>query len=265
MKHGPDNPNAEGPVAFDAATFGYGGDAEAVAGVSAVLRAGRVTALIGPNAAGKTTLLRLALGQVRPGSGSVALHGRPAASWDAGERARRVAYVPQRGSAAFGFSARRVVAMGRHAWGDTEHVGEALRRVGLHGEADRPVAELSGGQQQRVWLARAWAQSRGAGGADPAEASVVLADEPTSGQDLGHAHASLGLLRELAGEGRAVLAVLHGLDEAARWADEVWLMHGGQLVAAGPREAVLVPGVLGPAFGVTLEAVAGGAAWVVAD
>ena len=229
-------------------------------GVHVQVRAGSLTVLLGPNGSGKSTLLRLLLGQLRPDAGAVSLGGRDLRKWPARELARRVAYVPQRGSVSLGFSVAEVVAMGRFAFGDRAYVDEALERMELTDLADRPVRELSGGQQQRVMLARAWAQSRGvmtAGGREVIDEAgrVVLADEPAAHLDLRHVQATMAMLRELADEGKAVLVVLHDLTLAQRWADEVVLLAGGRVVAQGGPEAVLVGRVLEPVYGVSLREV----------
>ncbi len=238
--------------------------------ISARLTPGRLTALLGPNAAGKSTLLKAMLGQVAPSAGSVTLDGVPVGELAGPALARRVSYVPQRGEASFAFTVREVVAMGRYAHGDRIYIDAALERCGLSGLADRPVSALSGGQRQRVLIARAWAQSRSgkgraaaagqpgsegafSGGVLPgAGGGVVLADEPAAGLDLNHAYSMMGLLKAMAGEGLAVLVVLHGLELAGRWADEVWLMDAGRLVARGPAGQVLRRGVLEPVYGVRL-------------
>ncbi|MEM9916308.1 MAG: ABC transporter ATP-binding protein [Planctomycetota bacterium] len=258
-------------------TFGYGpprnhprkksngpSDAKALDDVSAALRPGRVTVVLGPNASGKSTLLRVMLGQLEPWAGTVTLGGAggPAVASLAGKPlARRVSYVPQRGGVSFAFSVRQIVAMGRFAFGDERFVDDALEKCGITDLAGRAFNELSGGQQQRVLIARAWAQSRGVGdtpekNVEPAMRTlpgVVLADEPASSLDLRHAHAAMALFREMADEGLAVLVVLHGLELATRWADEVWLMDRGRIVAAGGADAVLRPEVLSPVYGLGLD------------
>ena len=222
---------------------------DAAAGLHLQVRSGRLTALLGPNGSGKSTLLRLLLGQLRPDRGAVTLMGRDLRAWRPRELARRVAYVPQRGSVSLGFTVREVVAMGRFAFGDRAGVVEAMAALDLAGLADRPVRELSGGQQQRVLLARAWAQSRGElGGARPA--AGVLADEPATHLDLRHVQESMKLLKALAAEGCAVLVVLHDLSLAQRWADEVVLLHRGVVAAQGSPADVLTPQQLRPIFGV---------------
>lgn len=236
-------------------TWGYTPGREVLSDVSVALRPGRLTALLGPNASGKSTLLKVMLNQAEPWAGSVTVAGRPVGELRGPALARRVSYVPQRGGVSFAFTVRQVVAMGRFAFGDEEYVDDAIEKTGLADVADRPFAELSGGQQQRVLIARAWAQSQRASEAAPPSfpgAGVVLADEPASSLDLKHAHGALALLREMADAGAAVLVVLHGLELAERWADEVWLMDRGRIVASGDRESVLVPGVLEPVYGVGL-------------
>jgi iron complex transport system ATP-binding protein len=241
--------------------FAYAAGAPVLQDLDAELRPGRLTALLGPNAAGKSTLLKLILSQLTPDGGSVEVDGQAVQQCSGAELARRLAYVPQRGGASFGFSVRQMVAMGRFAFGDERYVDEALASAGLWDLAGRSFNELSGGQQQRVLLARAWAQSRGPSGATPASAEEpfrgrgVLADEPAASLDLRHAHAALAQLRALAREGLAVLVVLHDPAMAERWADEVWLLDAGRLVASGSPAEVLTAETLGPVYGVELTTV----------
>jgi len=261
-------------LAVGGVRFGYdasGSGPAVLSDVSAVLRPGRVTAILGPNGCGKSTLLRVMLGQLRPWSGSVTLDGTPVAELAGKALARRVSYVPQRGGASFAFSVREVLAMGRFAFGDQRFVDEAIEKCGFASVAGRSFHELSGGQQQRVLIARAWVQSRppesppesppetpagmGSGRGVGSPTRAVLADEPASSLDLRHAHEAMALLTEMAGEGMAVGVVLHGLDLATRWADEVWLMDRGRMVAVGPADAVLRPEVLSPVYGMTLRRV----------
>ncbi|MEM1109654.1 MAG: ABC transporter ATP-binding protein [Planctomycetota bacterium] len=262
-------PTGQEPAAtllVEGVTFGYGppGSEPALSEVTATLRTGRVTAILGPNACGKSTLLRVMLGQLKAWSGGVTLDGEPVALLVGKPLARRVSYVPQRGGASFAFTVRQTVAMGRFAFDDEKYVDEALERCGLADLAGRAFNELSGGQQQRVLIARAWAQSQipefdarkrfdHSGGGGGATANTILADEPASALDLRHAHEAMGLFRSMAEEGMAVAVVLHGLELATRWADEVWLMDKGRIVAAGPAEEVLRPEVLSPVYGLELE------------
>jgi iron complex transport system ATP-binding protein len=231
-------------------SFAYEPGVAVVQAVTAGLAPGRLTALVGPNAAGKSTLLKLMLGQLAATQGQVWLADQPIDQLTAGQRARQLSYLPQGGSVSFGFTVREVVAMGRFAAGRGDGVGDdpvasAIKACDLEGVADRPFTQLSGGQQQRVVLARAIAQAQGGG-------RVVLADEPASHMDLWHVHHTMQLLRALTHDGLAVLAVVHDLNLAARYADDVWLMRQGRLVADGPWHEVLRADVLAPIYGVGL-------------
>lgn len=153
----------------------------------------------------------------------------------------------------FAFTVRQVVSMGRYAVGDRGGaVDRALEVCDLAGLDRRIYSELSGGQQQRVLLARAVAQSAGAG-------RVMLLDEPASGMDLKHVHQTMSLLRQIAHRGEAgvgpgdlpgVLVVLHDVNLAARYADDVWLLDEGALVAAGAWAEVMRPERLASVYGV---------------
>jgi len=243
------------PLRVEQLSFGYRPNQPVLEALDAELRTGRLTALIGPNATGKTTLLRLMLGQLPPDQGRVLLDGRDVRTWPHDRRARRIAYVAQRPSVAFGFTVRQVVAMGRHAQplhGQRDQAVEhALSACDLHDAATRPFNELSGGQQQRVAVARALAQSEIG---RPGRGRVLLLDEPCASADPRHAHQLLSLLRDAARADRAVLVVLHDLNLAARWADDVWLMDRGRLAAAGAWREVLQPARLDPVYGMRFTA-----------
>ncbi len=234
-------------------SFGYQPGRAVVCDVSTELSDGRVCALIGPNAAGKSTLLKLMLGQLSPWSGRVEVADEPVEQMPFDRRATLVSYVPQQGGVSFAFTVRQVVAMGRYAMGDGgEHVDRAIAQCDLAGLEGRVYSELSGGQQQRVLLARAVAQAAGCG-------RLMLLDEPASGMDLRHIHQTMKMLKQIAqGEdgrpGPAVLIVLHDVNLAARYADDVWLMDRGGLVAAGPCREVMRPELLGRVYGVGFKA-----------
>lgn len=246
--------NQDAIISLDQVRFGYD-RLPVVDGVTAQLSPGKVTALVGPNAAGKTTLMRLMLGLLRPWSGAVQLQGRPVAAMSPRQRAGLLSYVPQRPGVRFAFTVRQVIAMG--AFGQPRRAGagrveRAIAEAGLTDVADRVMMQLSGGQQQRVLLARAEVQS--------SQAGAMLLDEPGSHLDLQHRHTMMRRLRELADRGLAVLVVLHELDLAVRYADEAWLMDGGRLAAAGDWDAVLTPALLGPVYGMSLEQIDRGTA-----
>jgi iron complex transport system ATP-binding protein len=232
-------------------------DARVIDGLSATLVGGRITALIGPNAAGKSTLLRLMLGHLSPGAGRITLDGHDVHSVPARKRAAAMSYAPQRGGSSFAFTVDEVVRMGRFAqeagFGagsaeDDEAVDRAMDKCELGAIRLRVFNRLSLGQQQRVLLARAMAQARRTG-------RVMLLDEPGSAMDLLQVHRMMALLKRLADDGMAVLVVLHDLNLVTRYADHVWVLGGGKLVASGPWSEVVTPEILSPVYGVSMKMV----------
>jgi iron complex transport system ATP-binding protein len=227
--------------------FAYG-QRPVLRGISASLHAGRLTCLLGPNAAGKTTMMRLLLGQLEPTRGSVHIDGQPIASWSLPRRAAVVSYVPQRASVSFGYTVEQVVTMGRFALpGKPEVVARAMAQCELTDLRLRIFSQLSVGQQQRVLLARAMAQAADGG-------RVMLLDEPGSAMDILHVHQMMRQLRALADGGMAVLAIVHDLNLAARYADDVWLLNDGCMVADGRWDEVLTTAMLEPVYRVKLRA-----------
>jgi len=220
----------------------------------AVLRPGRITAVVGPNAAGKTTLVKLLLGVLTPDQGSVTIDGAPIHKLDPQTRARWISYVPQRAGVRFGFTVRQIVAMGRFAAADDAeaHTDEVLAQLGLGDLSERAFETLSGGQQQRILLARAMAQSRGSG-------RIMLLDEPAGHLDLRHAHQTMRQLQAIAQRGLAVLVVVHDLNLALTYADDAWLMHQGRIIATGTWQEVLAPRILEPVYGICLTQIDGDA------
>ena len=210
----------------------------AVRDVSLSVTPGQLLAVVGPNGAGKTTLLRLLTGSLSPQQGEVRLDDRPLDELDDRERARALAVVPQSESSPFPVTVREMVGMGRYAHlGPWERTGahdravveRALERCAVAELADRQLGELSGGERQRARIARALAQ----------EAPILLLDEPTSGLDLRYRMELFHLLRELRGEGLAVLVITHDLNLAARFADRLLLLDRGRATARGAPESVL--------------------------
>ncbi len=210
----------------------------AVRGVSVEVVPGRLVAVVGPNGAGKTTLLRLLSGALVPQVGEVRLDDRPLGELGDRERARAIAVVPQSESSPFPVTVREMVGMGRYAhmgpWeragsGNRGVVDRALERCGVSALAGREIGEVSGGEGQRVRIARALAQ----------EAPVLLLDEPTGGLDLRYRMELFHLLRELRSDGLAVLVITHDLNLAARFADELLLLHEGVARSrGGPNEVM---------------------------
>ena len=224
-----------------------------LAGASFDLRNGAFTAILGPNGAGKTTLLRTLAG-IRPADGgSVLVDGADAASLRASARARRVAHIAADELFIEQLTVRDVIATGRfchHRWWewresarDAQSITDALEATGMTGFEHRAFATLSSGERQRVWLAMALAQ----------EARMLLLDEPTSHLDIRAAQEILQLLRAQTAAGIGVVCVLHDVNEAAGFADDVLVMGRGTLLGCGDAERVLTTRALEEAYGVEME------------
>jgi iron complex transport system ATP-binding protein len=216
--------------------------------ISVDLEAGKLTVLVGPNGAGKTTLMR-ALAGLLPAEGRVELQGRPLREISARERARHIAYLPQGHVFHWPMSVAAVVALGRHPHADAfsplsdadrAAVGRALAATAIEPWAARTVTTLSGGERARVALARALAT----------QAPILLADEPTMSLDPRHQLVVMELLARAAHDGGAVLAIVHDLALAARFADRVVMMERGRLVADGSAREVLTPQRIADVFAV---------------
>jgi len=207
--------------------------------------AGTFTALVGPNGSGKSTLLRTIYRVLRPLHGSVVLGEADLWRMPARQVARRVGVLGQAEAAGFDFTVRECVSMGRAphhglfdrtTGADRRIVDESLDRTGVSGLADRPLSQLSGGERQRVLIARALAQ----------QPALLVLDEPTNHLDPYHQFAVLDLVNGL---GLTVVAALHSLDLAVRYADTVAVLDRGRLRTVGrPREA-LNASVLAEVFG----------------
>lgn len=210
---------------------------------------GRITMIIGANACGKSTLLGTIARVHPPLGGRVELDGVDAAGIGRRRFAQNVGLLPQQPTAPDGLTVAELVSRGRHPhrgvfqrWSaaDTARVDDAMAKTGVAALADRPVGDLSGGQRQRVWIAMALAQ----------EPRILLLDEPTTFLDLSHQIEVLDLLRELnRTDGTTIIAVLHELNLAARYADDLIVMNEGRVVAHGAPGAVLTASVVAEAFG----------------
>ena len=228
-------------------TAGYGREA-VVRGVSLQAHAGQLLCLLGPNGAGKSTLLKVMAGQLPIRGGNVSICGQDASTLGRREYATMVAMVAQRSELARGFSVREVVAMGRAphqgAWlrashRDEQWVEEALTVCRLTPLAERLLDELSGGQVQRVHLARALCQ----------RTPVLLLDEMAAHLDVRHAVAAYTLLKQQqSARPLACVAVMHDLNAAARYADQVVLLDHGEVVAAGPPRQVMTENQLAAVY-----------------
>ncbi len=230
-----------------------------VANASLAIVPGRLTAIIGPNGAGKSTLLRVMAGELRPTEGSVLLDGKDLRDIPVARLAARRSVVAQSTNLSFPFTVLEVVMLGATVPGfgirDREAAivaRNALRAVDLEMFEDRMIHELSGGERQRVHIARALCQLNTAP-RNTAETAALLLDEPTASLDLKHQGEILSVIKEQSQSGRAVLLVIHDLNLAAAFADEVVLMANGRIVGRGSPDDVLNEDLLSHTFGCRLR------------
>lgn len=218
-----------------------------IEGLDLAVPDGALTVIVGPNASGKSTLLRALARMLPVAAGRVLLDGDPIDRQRTKDVATVLGLLPQSPTAPAGITARDLVARGRfphqtwlRQWSreDEEAVERALRRANVLDLADRPVDSLSGGQRQRVWIAMALAQ----------ETALLLLDEPTTYLDLAHQVEVLDLCRELQQGGTTVVVVLHDLNLAFRYADHVVVVSDGRLVAEGDPDEVITADLIADVF-----------------
>ncbi len=229
-------------------TLGYG-DRVIIEKLNVQIHAGVITTVIGPNGCGKSTLLRSLGRLLKPKSGRVILDGKAITSMRTKDVARVLGMLPQAPTAPEGLTVGDLVSRGRHphqSWirqwssDDESQVANALELTGVGDLADRPVDELSGGQRQRAWISMALAQ-----GTD-----ILLLDEPTTYLDLAHSIEVLDLVDRLHEElGRTVVMVLHDLNLAVRYSDQLIVMSQGKIVEAGRPQDVISEKLLLDVFG----------------
>lgn len=237
-----------------------GGRKTLLTGVDLDLRPGEFHAIIGRNGAGKSTLLKLLTGEVAPSSGEIELWQTPLGRYRPRQLARNRGVLAQHTELHFDYRALEVVLIGRiphqrnqiETDEDVSIALDCLHRVGLAGYEDRNYLTLSGGEQQRVHLARVLAQiTPGSARRDRADdrPPLLFLDEPTSSLDLHHQNQVLEIARSLARDHSAtILAVLHDLNLAARYADTITLLSAGRVAACGTPYEVLCEGTLRQAF-----------------
>ncbi|WP_369140890.1 ABC transporter ATP-binding protein [Modestobacter versicolor] len=235
-------------LAAEGLTLGYG-ERTVIDGLDLVVPAGRITAVVGANACGKSTLLRSMTRLLAPRQGQVLLDGKAVHRMPAKELARTLGLLPQSPIAPEGITVADLVGRGRHPhqgvftrWRteDDVAVAEALVATQTTELADRAVDELSGGQRQRVWIAMALAQ----------QTDLLLLDEPTTFLDVAHQVEVLDLLTDLnRARGTTVVMVLHDLNMAARYADHLVAMADGRVQATGAPEQVLTEECVRAVFG----------------
>lgn len=217
--------------------------------VSLDVSSGHWVGILGPNGAGKSTLLRIMAGVLPASSGVVLFEGKALEQWSTRERAKQLAFLPQRTDLSFPFRVREVVAMGRtpylERWqneskADERIVEQTMALTEITRLADRNVMTLSGGEFQRVMLARALAQ----------QPAFLLLDEPTTGLDLRHQFEVVDVLTTLVQQGVTIITVLHDLNVAASACTSVVLLRSGQVYVAGAPGDVLTVEAIRAVYGV---------------
>jgi len=228
------------------------GNRTVLRGIELSVAEGEVLGLIGPNAAGKTTLLRILAGLFKPEQGDVRIGERFITEIPRQELAQYLAYMEQGSMAHWPMTVRNLIAIGRlphlGPWRrpsgeDSEAVAAAMAEADIIHLADRPATMLSGGERARVMLARALATSP----------RLLLADEPVAQLDPYHQIRVMELLRGLAGRNGGVVVVLHDLSLAARFCDRLVLLADGKIQSEGPPPVVLTAEILERVYGVTAE------------
>ena len=225
--------------------------------VDLTLNPGELLAVLGPNGAGKSSLLKIMAGEYRHHSGAMDINKQRFENYDAKERAKILAVLPQTSSLAFPFSVFEVVMLGRlpHSSGarrDREIVYAALAQTDVSHLANALYPTLSGGEKQRVQLARVlcqiWESSKEG-------KSYLLLDEPTSALDLSHQHHTLALAKDMAEKGVAVLSILHDVNLAAQYADKILMLEEGRAIAYGNVEEILTAPRISSLYGIEVAVI----------
>ncbi len=222
--------------------------------LNASIPSGSITCILGPNGSGKSTLLHILLGLLKPEKGQVLLKGQPYRNYTRRAFSQLVGFVPQDEHVTFELDVLQYTLLGRAPYlgllslpqeADRAMAWQALETVGLEHLAHRQVPGLSGGEKQLATIARALAQ-------DP---KVLLLDEPTSHLDLANARRILGVLHSLRRQGRTVVCTTHDPNAAAAIADQVLLLHTGQIIAQGPTHEVISSELLSATYDIPVEVI----------
>ena len=220
-------------------TGGYGDDL-VVKNLDFSVKKGSFFGILGPNGCGKSTLLKLITGVLKKESGNVSIDKKPLEEYDRKSLARKITLLPQQPEISFSYSVEDVISMGRypHKKGlfhfydeeDERKVHQVIKLLDLEGYAHSPLPSLSGGEQQRVFLARALVQ----------EPSILLLDEPTNHLDVSYQIELMNRIKELAkNENITIISVLHDLNMASLFCDELLLMDEGEIVSLDEPNQVL--------------------------
>ncbi|PRI10453.1 ABC transporter ATP-binding protein [Leucobacter massiliensis] len=230
----------------DAVRLGYA-ETTVIHDVSISIPDGSFTVIVGANGCGKSTLLRALARVEKPRNGAILLDGSSIATSSTKEVARTIGLLPQSSTAPEGIRVAELVARGRYAhqsmlrrWSDDDEraVTSALASAGMSELSERPLDALSGGQRQRAWIAMALAR----------EAPILLLDEPTTYLDIAHQVSVLELIARQNRQGTTVAAVLHDLNQAARYGTHMIALKDGRVAAVGPPAEVITPSMVREVF-----------------
>ncbi|WP_048307885.1 ATP-binding cassette domain-containing protein [Halomonas sp. PR-M31] len=236
----------------DAASFSVG-DKQLLQPLDLTFTEGQIYGLIGHNGSGKSTLLKLLARQQSASQGEIRLHDRPLSNWGSREFARQVAYLAQHLPGADSLTARELIGFGRYPWHgllgrfgekDRAQVKRAIALTHTQDFIERQVDTLSGGERQRVWLAMLIAQG----------SRFLLLDEPLSALDIAHQVEVLALIRTLCRElGLGVIIVLHDVNMAARYCDQLIALHSGRVLAQGAPSELMRASTLEAIYGIPMQ------------
>lgn len=223
---------------------------EILTNINLDMTSGKLISIIGPNGAGKSTLLKCLASVMKPSKGHISIDGQSITKMTALERAKYIGYVPQHFQLNFPISVMDLVLLGRKPyikWNitakDIEIAEDVLHYLKLEQIANRYVDELSGGERQLAYIARALVQ----------EPAIFMLDEPISALDIKHQMQVLTIARQLANKGHMVIVVLHDLELASRFSDELILIHDGHVYQHGTPQEVITTKNLAAVYGVEVE------------
>lgn len=232
-------------------SFSYG-DVRVLDGVSFSAEYGEFLSVLGPNGAGKSTLFRCMLGLLSPAGGDTLIDGTSVSTLDAGELAKKIAYIPQSHSPAFNYSVFDMVLMGTTAQlgrfsspGNVQKrlAGEALERLGISHLKDRGYRNISGGERQLVLIARAIAQ----------QAKILVMDEPSASLDFGNKIRVMQTVKTLTQDGYAVIQSTHDPDQAFLYSDKILALYSGRVLAWGTPQETVCDSLISRLYGVDVE------------